>query len=669
MPIAVLRMSRGAKTIVADPLAEIGAALDNPAEAPTMAAAGERVPESEDDHEPFPRDCPIKPLGEMSGLDGTQRCYYLNVNGEIVGLDAGNKHGKNNMIALFGHKYGFLEAQWPQWSKPVKERDPQTNTWVELVPAKIVGFDQKLASQALIAECFRLGIFDPTGRMRGRGAHAMAGGGLVLHFGDALATVAARANGGWAPMKWHETGLHARMVYPAGMAIPRPWHEGVAPSAAITLCRYLQRWFWKRPMLDPVLALGAIGQGFVSGALPWRSNVWITGGAGTGKSSLNGETGLVPRIYGDAVFRTANTSAAAIRQMLRNSTVPVMIDEAEPGPDGNSRKITEVVELARVASSGGKIYRGGQDHTAHEFTMQSAFWFSSINIPPMEAADRSRLAILELRAIPEDAPALLLDSVNWADVGAKLQRRMIDAWPLLAQCKALYHAALAAKGHRARACDQFGNLLACAWLLLNDELPDADDVMVWIDLCAPDRLAEVSDSISDEDACLQAMLTHQVQPRGRDSREAISTLIGRAIANAINPAEASGEDDQARRALEQFGLKLVNLNWAVPAADKPGRWGAVRALAGQPIFVAVASGGKPMSEIFAGSKWAGGGHRQTLARIDGAVDGVLVKMASAATRTTMVPLHHVLHESELPAMSRADAASAWMVAHKEGAGV
>jgi hypothetical protein len=91
-------------------------------------------------------------------------------------------------------------------------------------------------------------------------------------------------------------------------------------------------------------------------------------------------------------------------------------------------------------------------------------------------------------------------------------------------------------------------------------------------------------------------------------------------------------------------------------------------MAGEPIFVAVASGGKPMNEIYAQTKWGGGGHRQTLARVEGAIDGITVKMASAATRATMVPLHHVLHESELPAMSKPEAAAAWMAAHKQGAG-
>lgn len=652
-----------------DPLQEIGAALDNPGRAPTMAEAGERVAERDDDDagaDVWPLDCPVKPLGMSSGLDGTQRCYYLNVNGEIVGLEAGNKHGKNNLVALFGHKSAFLENEWPQWSKPVREYNQSTKQWVETSPARIIGFDQAKASKAMIMECSRRGIFDPTGRMRGRGAHALPGGGLVMHFGDRLATLLVRANGQLKPIEYHETGLHDRYVYPAGMPIPRPWAQSVGPRAALAVGKLLRTWFWKRPDLDPILALGAIGQGYVGGALGWRSNVWITGGRGTGKSSLNGREGLIPALYGDGLFRTGNTSAAGLRQMLMNSTVPVMIDEAEPGAGGDNRKITEVVELARISSSGDKMHRGGQDHKATEFTLQSPFWFSSINIPPIEASDRSRLAILELKPIPEGTPPLDLAAHNLADMGRELHRRMVDAWPVLMPCKSLYHKALGAKGHDSRACDQFATLLACAWMLLNDELPDADEVLQWADLCAPQRMAEVSEATSDEEACVNTLLTHAVQPRGRDSREVISTLIGRAVATKMGEAQLD-DDGTAAKALEQIGLKLVNLHWTAAQGDKPGRWGAVRFLPGEPIFLGVCSAKhKALDEVFSGTKWQGGVHRQTLNRIDGAVDGVVVKMGAAALRTVMVPLHAVLHESELPAMSKLEAAAQWMVEQIKG---
>lgn len=649
-----------------DPISPLEAALDNPAPAPDMAQPGDRVRDDDDAGDaPFPLDCPVKPLGLSSGLDGSQRCYYLNVNGEIVGLEAGNKHGKNNLVALFGHKSNFLESEWPQYSKPVKEQIQ--GKWVEVAPARIIGFDQAKASRSLIMECSRRGIFDPTGRMRGRGAHRLPGGGLVVHYGDAVLTLRGKAGGKLEPIEWWDTGLYDRMVYPAAMPLPRPWASSTPPKAAIALSGLLRTWNWKRPDLDPVLLLGAIGQGYIGGALPWRSNVWITGGRGTGKSTLNGREdegqGIIPQLYGEGLFRTGNTSAAAIRQMLKNSTVPVMIDEAEPGAD--NRKITEVIELARIASSGDKIHRGGQDHQAHEFTLQSPFWFSSINIPPIEASDRSRLAILELRPFPKGALPPDFTKFDFAEMGRQLQRRMIDGWPKLAKAKHKFHLGLSAKGHDNRACDQFGTLLACAHMLLNDDLPDDEEVRDWVDLCAPERMAEVNEALSDEESCILTLLTSQVQPRGRDSREAVSTLIGKAVAAAINPTVES-DQDASRKALEQVGLKLVNLHWKPGAGDQAGKWGAVRAMAGEPIFLAVSSKHQALDEIFSGTKWQGGVYKQTLARVDGAIAGIVVDMAKAKMRTVMVPLAAILEESMLPEKSVPEACAAWMAEQVNG---
>lgn len=648
-----------------DPLAAIGDALDNPTPAPALADHGERadVDGEGDDDEPWPLDAPVQPLGISSGIDGSQRCFYLDTNGQIVGLEAGNKHGKNNLVALFGHKARFLESQWPQWSKPVREQIG--GKWEIVTEAKIVGFDQAKASRSMIMECSRRGIFDPAGRLRGRGAHKLSGGGLVIHYGDELGTLLPRANGTLKPLEWFKTGLHDRYVYPAGMALPRPWPRSVPPTAAIRIADLLRTWNWKRPALDPVLLLGAIGQGYVGGALGWRSNVWITGARGTGKSTLNGRPdegqGIIAQLYGDAIFRTGNTSAAAIRQSLKNSTVPVMIDEAEAS--GDNRKITEVVELARVASSGDKMHRGGQDHNAHEFTLQSPFWFSSINVPPLEGSDRSRLAILELRPFRPGAAAPDLGKYNFEDLGRQLQRRMIDAWPILAECKSAYHKALAAGGHDGRACDQFGTLLACAWVLLNDELPDEDEVHDWVSLCAPQRLAEVSDAISDEEACVNRLMTELVQPRGRDSREAVSELLGRWLQGRCSTlAPLAGEDKGLY--LEQLGLKVVN-----PKYKGGEKWGSELYMPlSAPGFVAVANAHRQLDAIFAGSRWQGGTWRQTLARLEHAIPSITVSFAGHKIRAVLVPLYHLMDEEELPDLCRREAVAQWMAEQTGEAG-
>lgn len=646
-------MSAEAET---DPLAAIGAALDNPAPAPELAGPGDPGPDfrrGKRERPPFPRECPVTPLGMSSGLDGSQRCFYLNINGEIVGLEAGNRHGKNSLIALFGDQSDWLEEHYPQWSAPQYEGRGKDRRVVK--DPEIVGFDQAEASRALIEECSRRGIFEPTGRLRGRGAHPLKGGGIVMHFGDALATLRATSTGKLRPLEWHETGLHERYVYPAAEPLARPWPHAPGHGAPLRLVQIFGTWQWKRPLIDVRLLLGGVGQAFIGGYLDWRSNIWITGGAGTGKSSLNGRNGVLPALLDEMLFRTGNASAAAIRQSLRNATVPVMLDEIEPGAD--NRKQTEAIELARVSSSGDKMHRGGQDHQAHEFTLQSPFWFSSINIPPLEASDRSRLAILELKPFPEGTAAPDFSKDNFADMGRQIMRLMLDGLPRFAQTLALYRKALAERGHSNRACDQFGTLLACADLLLDDELPDEEDVRMWAERLAPDRLAEVAEAVSDEERCLTTLLTSMTQPRGNAERDMIGTMIGRALHVSLNP-DATASNENAHY-IEQLGLKLVN------PKRNGDKWGVRRfENVDEPGFLAVAASHEGLGKIFAGTKWQGGVWKQTLARVPGAKEGVAAKFGRLNLRCVLVPLHAVLDESELPEASKPDQAAAWMARHE-----
>lgn len=656
-------------------LDEIRDALDNPAEAPDMAAPGDTAPEtgngSGPDNRPFPPDCPIVPLGTQSTLSGAQTCYYLNWNGQIVGLEAGNRHGKNGLIHLFGPAADWLWVNFPQWSKPVYEGRGAARVLVK--PSEIVGFDQAEASEALIKECVRRGIFDPAGKVRGAGAHRQRGGGLVLHCGDAL--LASRhyaTTGELRDWRWHQPGMFEGFVYTAASPIPRPWHDQAHPSAAQRLqTGLLGSWNFKRPLLDQRLLLGAIGASLIGGALHWRPNIWITGARGTGKSTLNGEHGVLDQLLGEGQFRTGNASAAAIRQSLQNSTVPVFFDEIEASAD--NRRVTEVIELARIASSGGKMHRGGQDHAAHEFTLRSCFWFSSINIPPLEPQDRSRLTILELKPLPKGAAPPQLDKWNLPRLGRELLQLMIEGWPRLEETRNRFQAALAASGHDARACDQIGTLLACAEVLTSSELPDDEEIDLWVQRCRPDRMQEISDETPDHVECLYRLLTSAVQARGGDEREALSSWIGAAVAyQAALPIggadEAKAGDEKADRRLQNMGLKLVNARW-IPGKDgKPGRWGSQKYDHHEPGFLAIANRHQELQRFYKETKWQGGVWKQSLGRFPGAIEGVDVKFGHAKDRAVLVPLHLVLDEDELPAESQADAWRAWWEAHENGAG-
>lgn len=666
-------------------------ALDHPADAPQLAQLGDSGPELEQyERPPFPPGAPVKPLGISSGLDGSQKCFYLDVNKQLVALEAGNRHGKNSLIALCGDKSGWLEENFPQWSAPKKARGAD-GQWEEIEPPRIIGIDQARASRAFIEECARRGTFSAANKMRGRGAHRQRGGGLVLHCGGQLYVSEHRVDGAIKGWRWIDCGVHESFIYPGFEEIPRPWHEPVGTKPARDLVQLLRTWNWKRELLDVRLLLGAIGASFIGGWLPWRPNTWITGGAGTGKSTLNGDKGVLHKLFGEGMFRTGSASEAAIRQTLKNSTVPVMFDEIEAGAD--NRRVQDVIELARISSSGEKKHKGGADGIAQEFTLQSCFWFSSINIPPLQPQDRSRLSILQLQPFPEGAAPPVLDDWHLAELGRQLQRRMVDELWRMEATKAKYHAALSGAGHDARACDQFGTLLACADVLLQDwkaegqadGLPDDEELAHWATLCRPERMAEISEATPDHESCMIHLLTSQVQARGGDERESLGTWIGKAVAAEIAPlyeeGSADGEERTAKR-LQQYGLKLVNAVWKGEERDARGKlirsadWGACAFDVKQPVWLAVAGKHQALDKIFEGAIWQGGVWRQSLARTSlrgdtwtiEAIDGVKIKFGHASQRAVLVPLAAVLDESELPAASMPEAAAEWVQAQKKGAG-
>lgn len=651
---------------------EIRDALDNPRPAPILAAPGDVGPElgdgSRSERPPFPPGGVVVPLGISSGLDGSQKCFYINYNGQVIPLEAGNKHGKLGLCALYGPQSDWLEANWPQWSKPVYEGRGAARILVS--PSEIVGFDQAEAARAHVEECARRGIFDTAGKLRGAGGHRQRGGGLVLHCGDKLYLSRHHVDGTLRDFVWVDPGLRDGFVYTAAAKLPRPHHEPAHPECAIKLLALLRTWKWKRELIDPRLLLGGIGASMIGGALRWRPNIWITGRRGTGKSTLNGENGVLDELFGEAQFRTGNASAASIRQSLQNSTIPVNFDEIEASAD--NRRALETVELARIASSGTKMHRGGQDHTAHEFTLRSCFWFSSINMPPLQPQDRSRLAILELLPLPKGAVPPDLDSYHLPELGKKLLRRMVDGWPRLEATKGRFHAALSAAGHDNRACDQFGTLLACADLLLEDhdtpdQLPDQEEVDDWASVFRPDRMAEIADETPDHIEALQHILTSEVQARGGDEREALGNWIGKAVAYVVDPhleqSHPRAGDDRSGRRLEQKGLKLVNAVWKPGVADKPGHWGTRKFALDAPGFLAVANSHRALAALYRDTRWQSGVWKQALGRCAGAIEGVsAVKFGPVPARAVLVPLWHVLEDEDLPPGSQRGEAEAWLQA-------
>jgi hypothetical protein len=548
----------------------------------------------EDYGDGLPPKLPMRALG----VHGSTR-FYLDADRQLVALPA-DRHTRLGLLALFGRHSSVLYDHWPR-----KNKD-----------GDVTGWRPELVAEALMAACSHHGQWDPAERERGRGAWRDGDGGLILHTGGSVLHFPPSSPDPWAARTSHPPGLAGRYVYPAGESVGMPTELPASTEGAARLLALLRTWRWRR-QIDAVLLLGWIGAAMIAGALEWRPIVWITGTKGTGKSTLQE---LLEALFDGGLVKLADTSEAYIRQRLRHQTLPVSLDEAEAEED--NRRLQSIVRLARVAASGGRLGRGGQDHQAVEFTMRSAFLFGSILMPPLLGQDRSRIAVLEMLELVRGAARPDVQASTWGPIGAQLRRRLVDGWPRWVETLEHYRESLMAAGHTARGADQFGTLLAAADLLLMDGAACSETSAPWIEQLQADQMIETEEDVRDEEQCLAHLLSSAVDPYRNGGKRTIAEWL------MVATGQVDGDPAEAMRALGQYGLRL----------DARTR------------TLQIANSHSGLAGLFKDTRWAArsgsqGVWVQAVRRLPGAdrSSGPLW-FAGAPSRATLVPLDAVLSD-------------------------
>lgn len=548
------------------------------------------------DHETWP----VTALGVRGDL-----YYFLDAMGQLRAMKA-SEFGRLGLMGLWGHKNHILETVWPRYGRG----------------GAVTGAEYNNAASAHISAAASKGVWDVFGRTRGSGAWADEDGRLILHCGNAV----------WSGEKWNDPGLLGGYVYPADKTFLRPWESKVSGGTkgpAQALLEIISTWNWKRGEFDARLLLGWIGAAMLGGAIQWRPVVYITGGRGTGKSTLQR---LLSLIFDGALIAVSDSSAAGIWQKLGHSTLPVTLDEVEAEEDG--RRGQSLLKLARQAASGGIVLRGGSDHGASEFTVRSCFLFSSILIPPLQPQDRSRIAVLELGELAHRAE-LDLDAKRMRELGRRLMRRLVDGWGRWDDTREQYCTALAAVGHSARGADVFGTLLAAADLLLDDAPPHSDIVEEIAKQFDVTTLAEAENDVREEEQCLQYLLTKSIPLDGAGERRSVGEWVRRAAGISpigVDSIEAKDIAIGAQQMLCRHGCKVVE--------------------EGVDQYLAVASGHALLQTLFSGTHWAGrsgsvGVWTQALRRLPGArPSGKSVWFCGPSGKATFIPLANVLSDPD-----------------------
>lgn len=493
--------------------------------------------ERDEDNCGLPPFCPVKPLGR----DGDD-FFFLNAAGGVSTLTPSSA-GKGHIDAVFAGQWNWLVWAWGQ-KVFIKEADGGGGWKYK------DNYNAEQARVALFEAATRKGAWNMVDNVRGRGAWRGEDGSLVLHVGDALLIDG---------FMEQQCGEYRDKLYPMRPPTPRPAEQdqpaGGDSCGSMTL-DLLKTWNWSRGELDAKLMLGWVCAAMVGGALEWRATVFLTGDKATGKSTLQK---VVSGLLGGALISAVETTAAGIYQLLQNDSLPVAVDELEA--DADVRKAKAVVELARVASSGGRMLRGGQDHHGRQFDLRSPFLFSAINAPPLQPQDRSRMALLELKELTKMAARPQVDMTELRQTGRELMHRVCKWWPRLDDLLQAFREALMdeARGrHDGRGADTFGTLAAFAHIALSDDMPTEAELDQWARLLDARKLAEFEAATPNWKMCLRHVL--QAQPdvfRTNYSRRSIASVLMAVRARHDETGDDVLTPEKARKQLWEVGVGLI----------------------------------------------------------------------------------------------------------------
>ncbi len=473
---------------------------------------------------------PYRALGYDHG-----RYYYLAGRAAQVIELSSSSHTKLQLLSIAPRAY------WARRYVSGKESD---------------GAQWEMAADALMRQCERAGVYDSE-KVRGRGAW-WDDGRSVLHVGDRLIVDGEDRSLCDRRMKYI---YEAASSFHLDMNSPLPTSDA---AKLAELCRMLQ---WEKPISAMLLA-GWIFLAPICGALAWRPHIWITGGAGTGKSWL--QSNVVHHVVGNtAITPQGAATEAGIRQLLGMDARPVIFDEAEGEDQSAQNRIQSIMALARQASSesGGAIVKGSATGKAMTFRIRSMFAFSSIGVGVQQYADKTRVTVLAMQidaAKSADERKAHFDILQarttellTQEYCSSLRARAVNMIGAIRENAKTFAAAGAAIIGTQRLGDQIGTMLAGAYALHSNGLITPEAARAWIekqDWAEETALTEVR----DEQSCLSHILEHVVRIGGDTAthERSIGELLEIAVTRSRNGGDI-GPDDAVDQ-LMRIGIKVMD---------------------------------------------------------------------------------------------------------------
>lgn len=401
--------------------------------------------------------------------------------------------------------------------------------WETFFPGQKGGINRQLALEWFVAVAHARGIYDPR-RVRGRGAWR-DNGRAVFHHGGHLTVDGQRVE---------IASLQSRWVYPMAQSMPDPAPDYVTDQEGQYLLDVAKMARWTRPGSAAILA-GWVFLAPICGALPWRPHIWITGAAGSGKSTLY-ESYCGALLRGICHQFQGDSTEAGIRQTLRADAVPALIDEAEPTEESDRKRLKGILTLIRQASSesAAMTVKGTVSGDSMRFHIRSVFCLASINTMLDKDSDVTRITPLVLRPPARSGS----DDDQWQKLEEELHKiGRDDRWssrllsrglallPTIIANIAVFCRVAAQRFGTQRQGDQYGTLLAGAWSLTSSRVATDGEALAMINSYDWTDHVDVSGGPGDPEKALSAIMESKIRVGGADVTvfEVLAEAAGRPV--------------------------------------------------------------------------------------------------------------------------------------------
>lgn len=461
--------------------------------------------------------------------------------------------------------------------------------------------DWNAMASDIIDECNNIGYYNP---LNTRGA-----GIWRDHDGKAIVN----SNTLWRPDGAKCDRVSRGIVYESSIDLGITMDDKPATKEEmLQIFECFKTWHWKYKS-DAVLLLGWIAHGYLCGALDWRTHANITGGRGTGKSSL---MTLISNLFGDyAVLTDGDSTEAGIRQRIGNASRPILIDEAE----AVGTKIGKTLQMLRSASSGAEVLRGTQDGSGTRYQIRACGLVGGIVPPTLNSADASRFLILELvKALSGEEPEFVKNHKLAKEFGRKFFMRILLNCERFSRTLEIVKQAINRKMESNRISDTYGNAVAGAWIALMDDEITYEKAVVFFDKFQLNGVEEQKET-SDAQECLTHLLTSMVRTSSGEHT----------IASLISNVAKLGKASDSYQVLANYGIKYTG-DLTI------GR-------------IAVNATNQMFKKLFQGTRWEQGNINTELGRIEGAKKiEKTVRINSLPCRAIEVPIEIDLGDVSYP---------------------